>query len=159
MLKQKLILTCCVFLFAACATQKTDSQLEAKIKAEPPASTAEEIAERGAQTFINAPGLSADQRIKMLEVYNRTYNDAMAIRQDIGQSKSLLFKLAANKDVKSKEVGALKKRIVDLDQKRLKIMFKALADVQGIVGTGEGKEEIYKHLYDFEYPKPGFTLK
>jgi hypothetical protein len=132
--------------------QKSEAKLVEKIKAEAPADTPEAIADRGAQSFINAPGLTPDQKQRIMAVYVRTYNDAIQIRKDIGQSKSLLFKTIATKKIGSKEVESLRKHIVDLDHKRLEVMFKALKDVQEIVGTGDEKEEIYKHFYDFEYP-------
>lgn len=145
------------FFVVGCAsapTQKKDNGvMEARIKSEPPAPTPEAIAERGAQTFINAPGLSDEQKRKIMAIYIRTFNDAIAIRNEIGQAKSLLFKMAARSGFNSSEMESLKKRIVDLDQKRLKVMFKALEDVQAIVGLGKDKEELWKHFYDFEYPK------
>jgi len=139
-----------------CATapeKQEDKVLEARIKSEAPAPSPEAIAERGAQVFINAPNLSDEQKRKIMAIYIRTFNDAITIRNEIGQAKSLLFKLAAQSSFKSKEIESLKNRIVELDQKRLKIMFKALEDVQAIVGLGKDREEIWKHFYDFEYPK------
>lgn len=138
---------------------KPNSELEKKINAEAPANTADEIAQRGAHAFINAPGITDEQKQKLLDVFIRTYDGAMAIRADIGKSKSLMFKLVSSKDMKSKEVEDLRKHIVALDQKRLDMMFKALADVQAIVGTGKEKEEIYKHFYDFEYPHAVFSKR
>jgi hypothetical protein len=160
MFNKNLILSVSLLMGTACATPSADHRkLDADVRAEPTANTPDAIAERGAHAFIDAPGLSDGQKEKLLGVFNQTYASAMTIRKDIGQSKSLLFKLVASKDFKSKEVEDLKKRIVDLDQKRIKIMFKALADVQAIVGTGDDKEEIYKHFYDFEYPKSTVTQR
>lgn len=145
-----------VAVVAGCTTsrdRRDDAVMEARIKSEAPATTPDAIAERGAQTFINAPGLSDEQKRKIMAIYIRTFNDAISIRNEIGQSKSLLFKMAAHSGFKSKEVENLKNHIVDLDHKRLAIMFKALEDVQAIVGVGKDKEELWKHFYDFEYPK------
>lgn len=126
--------------------------LSQKIKSEPPAETAEAIANRGAETFVNSPHLTAEQKQKIMVIYIRTYNDAKRIRADIGKSKSLLFNLMATKKNDSKEVEALKRHIIQLDQSRLNIMFTALKEVQAIIGTGKDKEEIWKHFRDFEYP-------
>lgn len=153
-----LLFLCACGLLTACNTPAKPAEpappsLEARVKAEPPAMSPDAIAERGAQTFINAPGLSDDQKRKIMAVYIRTFNEAISIRNEIGQSKSLLFKLVATVSYKSKEVESLKARIVALDQKRLQVMFKALEEIQGIVGTGKDKEELWKHFYDFEYPR------
>ncbi len=161
----KLVKSGTFFLFVAVAglvactsaTPKQEKQdqavLEAQVKAEPPAMSPDAIAERGAQIFIGAPGLSQEQKRKIMAVYIRTFNDAISIRNEIGQSKSLLFKKVATKSYKSKEVEDLKARIVALDQKRLTVMFKALEEIQTVIGTGPDKEEIWKHFYDFEYPR------
>lgn len=138
----------------AVATPKTEEQiLDAKVQAEPSANTPDEIADRGAFDFITAPGLSREQKQKVMAIYVRVYKQAMDIRSEIGKSKSLLFKTVASQDFDSKDVQRLKDRIVKLDQKRLEIMFKALEDVQDIVGYGTDKEEIYKHFRDYEYPR------
>ena len=131
--------------------QKTPT-LEAKIAAEPPANDPTSIGERAGEAFINAKGLTDDQRKKLMGVYLHTYQQAMAIRLEIGKSKSLLFKTVSSSAYDSKEVVALTNKIVELDHKRLVLMFKALADVQAIVGYGKDKGEFYRHFYDNEYP-------
>lgn len=141
---------------AACSTSNTKAEnaaLTEQVQSEPPANSPEEIRNRAASVFADAPGLTNDQKQKLETIYQRTYAEAMAIRAEIGQSKSLLFKTVSKSDYKSNEVDRLKKRIVELDQKRLNIMFKALADVQAIVGYGADKEEIYERLRDYEYPR------
>lgn len=129
------------------------SELDQRIAAEPPANSPEEIADRGAFDFVSAPGLSSEQKQKIMVIYSRTYQEAMAIRSEIGKAKSLLFKTVATKAFASGDVERLKARIVELDKKRLDVMFKALEDVQKVIGTGKDKEEIYKHFHDNEYPK------
>lgn len=135
------------------AADPQDQKFEQRLRAEPSASSPEEIADRGAYDFITAPGLTHDQKQKVMRIYIRTYNEAVAIREEMGKAKSLLFKTVASQDFKSGDVDRLKSRIVALDQKRLEVMFKALADVQAVVGYGKDKEEIYKHFRDYEIPR------
>jgi len=143
-----------------CASAKINSEtdLDRKVREEPHANSPEDIANRAAKVFSEAPGLSEDQKRKLSAVYLAVYAEAMAIRTEIGQSKSLLFKLIATTAYKSKEVDQLKQKIVALDQRRLKIMFEALADVQKIVGHGPGKENIYRHFRQHENPFEGLTI-
>lgn len=136
-----------------CATQGAKVNLDQRVAAEPAANTPEEIADRGAYDFVTAPGLTHDQKEKVMAIYARTYNEAMAIREEIGKAKSLMFKTVAAKDFASGDVEKLKAKIVKLDQKRLDVMFKALADVQSVVGYGKDKEDLYRHFYDYEYPR------
>lgn len=144
-------------LLVGCASKKTSEnpELDQRVKAEPTANSPEAIAHRAGQVFSNAEGLSPEQKMKLSDIYTRVYLEALAIRTEMGQSKSLLFKLVSSKDYKSKEVDQLKKKIVELDQRRLDIMFKALDDVQKIVGFGEGKGEIYQHFREYELPYRG----
>ena len=136
-------------------TTLANSAIEEKIAAEPPAPDANAIALRAAETFSNADGLTPKQKQKLMEIYHRTYEDAIAIQTEIGKSKSLLFKLVSSVSYESDDVDRIRKKVVDLDQKRLAIMFQALADVQGVVGYGQDKERIYKHFREFEMPRGG----
>lgn len=142
------------FALSACSTKETteDRILTGKVKEQEPADTPQQIAMRAAEAFTGSPELTAEQKMKLHAIYTRVYAESMQIRRDIGQSKSLLFMTVAKSGYKSSEVSKLKKKIVDLDQKRLKIMFQALDDVQKIVGKGVEKEQIYKHFYEHEYP-------
>lgn len=159
-MKTKLLLISLIALAGCKSSEKAEQQtLPDKIQSEKPADTPEKIAERAAQTFINAPSLSDDQKQKIMQIYVRVYNDARKVREDIGKSKSLMFKMIATKDYDSKEVNDLKNHIVGLDQKRLLIMFKALEDVKKVVGSGKEKEEIFKHFYDYEYPGKMFSSR
>ncbi|HEY8271978.1 MAG TPA: hypothetical protein VIG33_13895 [Pseudobdellovibrionaceae bacterium] len=141
------------FLLGACSSEPKKTELERQVKAQPEANSPEQIAQRAAEAFSGAPGLSAEQKQKLMAIYAKTYAEAMSIRAEIGQSKSLLFKLIASTNYKSTDVNQLKKKITALDQKRLAVMFQALEDVQKVVGYGADKEEIYKHLRDFEFPQ------
>ena len=163
-LKPALILMCCLTVFAGCVSmgerdqkkitaQVANSALEEKIAAEPPAPDANAIALRAAETFSNAEGLTPQQKQKLMEIYHRTYEDAIAIQTEIGKSKSLLFKLISSVAYDSDDIDRIRKKVVDLDQKRLDLMFQALADVQGVVGYGKDKEQFYKHFYDYEIPR------
>lgn len=150
-----MILAVTVFSISSCVTpnQNEDRDLTKKIHSQEPADTPQHIATRAAEAFSAAPGLSAEQKMKLHAIYTRVYVESMQIRRDIGQSKSLLFMSLASADYKATEMTKLKKKIVDLDQKRLKIMFEAFDDVQKIVGRGVETEKIYKHFYENEIPR------
>lgn len=150
----KLALVPMMVVFAACGTteKKEDTAMTTKVQEQAPADTPEQILARAAQTFSNIEGLAPEKKEKLREIYTRVYSESMDIRRELGQSKSLLFTTLAKTDYKTSEITKLKKKIVSLDQKRLNLMFKALEDVQGVVGKGAGSEEIYKHLEKHELP-------
>lgn len=148
------IMTVGSFGLTSCSSSQkaADAELDQRVKAQPEASTPAEIAKRAADTFANAPNLSEDQKARLRAIYLRVSTEAAEIRKEIGQSKSLMFQLVAKKDFKSSDVQRLKSKIVDLDLKRLQIMFKALEEVQAVVGFGSDREELYRHLRDYEFP-------
>ena len=135
------------------ASAEEKRSLDEKVAAEPPTSGPNGIAERAADVFSQAEGLTPDQKKKLMVIYLNTYKEASQIGAEIGKSKSLLFKVITTRLYNSADVENIKKKVVALDQKRLTLMFKSLADVQAVVGVGIDKEQIYKHFYDYEYPR------
>ncbi|MGE5086137.1 MAG: hypothetical protein ACM3MG_07520 [Bacillota bacterium] len=142
-----------VLSFTACAsTQNQNASLDQRISAEPRADTPEEIAQRAADTFANAPGLTTDQRQKLNKLYLKTYAEAREIRKEIGQMKSLLFREASQKKFKSGDINELTQKIVAADQRRLNIMFRSLEEMQQIVGYGADKKDLYEYLRNYDMP-------
>ena len=136
-----------------CASSELEREQRAQIRAQQPADSPQQIMERAALAFSNAPGLTPEQKIKLGAIYSQVYTEATTIRREMGQAKSLLFMKLANTNYKNKEILSLKNRIIRLDQRRLDLMFKALEDVQDVVGRGEDAERIYKHFEDYEIPQ------
>ncbi|MGZ3725926.1 MAG: hypothetical protein ACXWQQ_08995 [Pseudobdellovibrio sp.] len=147
------VATLVLILQVGCASSELEREQRKEIRAQQPADTPQEIMERASLAFANAPGLTPDQKVKLGAIYSQVYTDATAIRREIGQAKSLLFSKLASVDYTDKEISSLKNRIVKLDQRRLDLMFKALDDVQEVVGHGEAAEKIYKHFEDYEIPR------
>lgn len=149
-----LLILISVLSLASCATteSKDDRDLNVKVKAQQAADNPQDIAARAAEAFSAAPGLSADQKMRLHAIYTRVYVESMQIRREIGKSKSLLFMNLANPDYKASEMTRLKKKIINLDQKRLNIMFEAFDEVQKIVGRGTENDKIYQHFLNHEYP-------
>jgi hypothetical protein len=85
----------------------------------------------------------------------KTATEGAEIRKQIGEAKTDLFKAASSKAFASKEVTEIKDKITKLDQKRLVVMYQALADVQNIVGFGPDKEELYRRLREYDSPREG----
>lgn len=136
-----------------CATGE-DKAMEKQVQAEPTPHGPDAIAARGAQTFLQAPGLTDEQRRKLLEIHTRVYAENSEVQAEIGKAKSLLFKSMISEKYDAALVSNLKKKIVNLDQRRLKIMFGALEDVEKVVGRGPDKEPIYRRFYDHDH-QPG----
>lgn len=144
-----------LLIFSSCvsATKTESTVMDNQIKAQAPADSPDQIMARAALAFSNAEGLTAEQKLKLSAIYTRVYSEAMRIRREMGQSKSLLFMTLAKVNYKDSDIKNLKTKIVRLDQERLNLMFGALDDVQSVVGKGVQAEKIYKHFYDYEVPR------
>lgn len=151
--KKILIILMAFVALQSCSTKTTkeERQQEVQIRKQEPADTPQEIAERAAAIFANAPDLTEQQKQQLDTIYRNVYDEAMIIRRDIGQTKSLMYMTLVRADYKSTEIENLKKKIVALDKKRLDLMFDALEDVQKVVGRGIDKEKTYKQLSSFNY--------
>lgn len=148
-----------ISIISACSSHETrpevqlPTEIEQKMASSPGVGGTNAIARRAAEDFIGMKGITPDQRAKLIAIYLSTYDQALKIQSDISLSKFRLFDLISSTSYSSASVENLKQKIVDLDQKRLIIMFKALADVQDVVGYGKDKAPIYKHFYDYEHPR------
>lgn len=153
-MKKNLLPLALFIALSSCASQKALSpeQINQEVAAQAPADSPDQIMDRAAAAFSNAPGLTPEQKIKLQTIYARVYTNSMRIRRELGQSKSLLFMTLAKVDYKSSEITSLKKKIVGLDQERMTLMFNALDDVQKVIGKGIEAEKIYKHFEDYEIP-------
>lgn len=92
------------------------------------------IAQIGHDAFMKAPGLTEAQKIKLSDVMKTTFSDAQKIKIEIANQKIDLFDAITNPTAKDTDVQNIKKKIADLDQKRLALMFKSLDEVQKIIG-------------------------
>lgn len=142
----------------SCASQgprpetKLPAEIEQRIATAPGGNVSGGIARRAAEDFIGMKGITPDQRAKLMTIYIATYDEALKIQKEISTEKVKLFDLISSTAYTSLAVDKLKQKIVDLDQLRLIVMFKALADVQNVIGYGKEKAPIYKHFYDYEKP-------
>lgn len=142
-----------LFLNTACSSTETNPDQKAVVCPQEPAPSPQEIIQKAALAFSKAPGLTPDEKTRLNDIYTRIYMEALEIRQEMGQAKSLLFRKLASAKYKNKEIVDLKNKIVKLDKRRLNLMFEALDEVQEVVGHGEENEKLYKFFEDFDPPR------
>jgi hypothetical protein len=137
----------------ACATtadEKTEVKVEKAVQAEPSANQPGEIAVRGEEAFLKAPGLTEAQRMKLMEIHKKAYAESMSIRDELGKAKSALFKTLVDPKASAKELSLLKKKITALDKKRLTAMFTALDEAQKVLGKTAQAESVYREFYQMD---------
>lgn len=111
-----------------------------------------------AESFINSPDLSPAQKEQLKSIYGRVFAQSRMYRAELIEAKSKMFQTLATRDYKSNEISKLKKEIIAIDQRRLDLMFGALAEVQGVVGYGEDKEKIYRQLRDYDRHQSDYRM-
>lgn len=139
-------------VFAGCSTGTVSPKLEAQIHEQPPLETTEMISNESIKTFTMSPELTLDQKERLKNIYLKISAEFTSTKTEIGQTKSLLFKMITDKNSSAKEMNQLKKKIVYLDKKRRSQMFKALDEVQKVVGFGKESEEAYRQFKELEFP-------
>lgn len=131
---------------AACGTTSAEKKAETATQAEAPATGEGELAVRGANIIVNAPGLTTEQREQVMQVHTKTFEEATKLREELTQAKSALFKTLVSPASTKKEISALKNKVMTLDKQRLDLMMKAFDQVQKIVGKDKMDESMIKHF-------------
>ena len=131
-------------LVGGCATKEEKQEVNQRIQAEDPVAADESFANRGANLFVDAKGVTDEQRQKLLQVHTTTYQKAGFLRDEITKTKSALFKSLLDPAVSKKEINLMKKRVVSLDRQRLDVMLGAFDEVQKVVGRGSADRSVYE---------------
>ncbi|GIL18160.1 MAG: hypothetical protein BroJett040_19110 [Oligoflexia bacterium] len=149
-----LALSACALMASCSSTQKEESveqKVEKQIQAEKPLNKPGDIAQKGHEAFLNAPGLTEAQKIKLNEVVSKTYADAIVMKTELGKTKGALFEAMVSPVATQKEINILKKKVIDLDKKRLDLMLKSMDEAQKIIGRNKETAEYFRRIMREHY--------
>lgn len=121
------------FALLGCATP-AQKRVDKAVKQESGVSSQAELYKKGHQAILNSPGATKEQREKMLSLYSRTGQEIAAIRSEMGKLKGVLFRNLMNPKSKETDLNVIKRRLSRLNQRKLDVMFDALADSRKILG-------------------------
>ena len=122
-----------LLLFGACATPAS-KRVDAKMQREEGTRTQAELRQKGYQEILNSKKLSKAQREQMLKLYAETQMEVANVRQRMGKLKGVLFKTLFNPKSKESDISEVKARLGRLNDRKLDIMFDALASARNILG-------------------------
>lgn len=146
---KKALVFLAVGVLVGCASEdkSTKTELDQKVAMQPAISEQGGVASAAHKAFMNAPGITEAQKIKLSEMLTSTFVEAAKIKMEFGKTKGALFEALVSPSSTKKEVDAFKKRLVDLDKKRLDIMIKSLEDTEKIIGKNQQTAEYFKRIF------------
>lgn len=128
------VLSLAALMLGACASQEEKMDAEQRIESETPVARDESFANRGANMFMDAKGISEAQRQELLKIHVNTYEKSANLRDEITKTKTALFRSLMDPAVSQREINVMKNKVVSLDKERLDVMLDAFDKVQKVVG-------------------------
>ncbi|MDR3608576.1 MAG: hypothetical protein P4M08_14530 [Oligoflexia bacterium] len=116
-----------------CATSALDKKVDAEVAQEDVKTHAELRTESG-QLIESTPGLTADQRVKLVALRDATRADLDSLYSQSLKLRAVLIKDLITTNYNEDEVELIKKRIKDNENKRLTVTFNAVEQANKILG-------------------------
>ena len=129
-----MVLLLSALVLQGCAHSKTQEALDKKLTEEVTVSNPQELADEAQSLIATAPGLSESQR-EQLSGLRTTTSSRMGELQDKSlRLRSQLIKDTISKSYNAKEVSLIKKRLKEVESKRLSLIFDTVDKANRILG-------------------------
>lgn len=103
------------------------------------------VARKGYEIITNSKSLTEEQRQKFFKLHSRMVRETFAIQDEMSKLKVVLFDTVMTKPLDNQKIEVIKKRLIELNNKKMNNMLGALDEVKDILGQIPEKE--YKELY------------
>lgn len=138
-------------IVSSCAHNKSaaEQKIENEIK-EVPASQAKSL-EKTIKEQIAASTLSEDQKTKLAALDAKAHAEHTAITEEIEKTKVVMVQTVLSPKMDQQEFSILRKKIVDLDKKRMENGFKTLREIRKIINPQAANtqdREVYKAVIE-----------
>jgi len=136
-------------IVSSCASNKAvEQKIDQEIK-NVPASETQSIA-RTVKEQIAASGLTEEQKTKLMALEEKAHADNVAVTEEIEKTKVVFIQTLLAPKMSQREYSVLKKKITELDRKRLANGFKVAAEVRKIINPAANTQEreIYKAVIE-----------
>lgn len=144
----------------SCATKKSSEEvkLEQEVQQQPARKMHGEVASKGFDSIIQSKSLTDNQKEKILKLHSKMTADTFKIQEETSKLKSVLFETMTAQPFDTKKVNSIKKRLITLNDQKMKNMLNAIDEVKGIVGKTE-KENIQDFYRPFFWEQAHDELK
>lgn len=128
---------------------KEEVKLQQEVQQEPPRKMHGEVATKGFESIVQSKSLTEEQKEKMLKLHSKMTADTFKIQEETSRLKSVLFETMTTKPFDTKKVNSIKKRLITLNDQKMKNMLNAIDEVKSIVGKTEREnvQDFYRPFF------------
>lgn len=102
------------------------------------------VASVGTQAILVSKSLTQNQKDNLMKIHGRMMRETFKIQDEISMLKGLLFQTMTTRPYNDKKIEALKKELIELNNKKIRNMLTAIDEVQKIVK--KAPEDEYKDI-------------
>lgn len=135
--------------FVACASQ-AEKNVDQKLTQVTPAASPQAIQSSVADSIESTPGLTVEQKSKLRSLSTSTRSQIGEIRNESMKVQSLLLHEVFSEKSKASEIRVLKRKMKDLENKRLAVIFKSVDEARAILGKSS-TESSQRIIHEFFY--------
>lgn len=130
-----------------CAQTAVQKRVDTEVAQENTVNTRSELRAEADQTIKTAPGLTDEQRTRLLALRTATSAQSDELRLQSLKLRSVLIKDLITTNYDQDEVALIKKRMRDVEDQRLSLVFKAVEDANVILGHDYANRENIMDVY------------
>jgi hypothetical protein len=132
--------------------------VDSKLAQTPPVSGPAELRKTTADTIASTPGITEDQRAKLVVIQKTTEGKLDKLRQESLKMRELLIQEVVRTDgYNDNEVNRIKSRLKDVEGKRLTTLFKALDQANDVLGHQTQRKQVMDSMMRMDNYDNGFS--
>lgn len=148
---KKNILVTVLFAMAlsSCATE-AEKKVEQKLNQEAPVANTQELRKSATMAIETTPGLTDQQRSQLKSLSEKTRAQMDQYRAESLKAQGLLVKEVLSEKSSNTEISVLKKKIKEIENNRLTLLFKTVDEAKNVLGkksTPEHQRIIHELFY------------
>jgi hypothetical protein len=132
-----------MFSFQGCAHSALENKIDAEIAAEGDLKSRADLRTEAERVVNSTSGLTADQRSRLLSLRTSTRQRLGDLNSDSLKLSSVLIKELLTADYSDDEVVLIKKRMKNLENERLGVIFEAVKVANSILGRDSVKSRYF----------------
>jgi len=135
--------------FVACAHTKAERNVDQKIQNDsaPPANSAE-LSQKAADIIITSPDINEDQRSRLMDLHDKTSSTLVHLREQSLKLRDILITDITTPNFSESEMRVIKKRLKDIEDQRLTVIFDAIDKADVILGRKLAQDAMILKAFD-----------